>query len=141
MANRDEVLLQETQVKPGSSRVLTKQRYFGPYVIKTVYSSGPSRCWKGLPVSTGKTLRNLVTNDRLKRYDTERQRFEARLPKIQTTQQLPSVDQSRNSSDDAKPVELLSEHVIRGKKEYRVKYTDGKSYLCDWVNKLSLIHI
>jgi len=32
----DKVLLQETTVKPGSSKIITEQRFVGPYVIKDV---------------------------------------------------------------------------------------------------------
>jgi len=32
----DKVLLQESTVKPGASKVITKQRFIGPYVIKDI---------------------------------------------------------------------------------------------------------
>jgi len=82
----DRVLLLETQVKAGASKVLTRQRFFGPYVIKAVVCGRPDvgQAYHLVDETTGKTLRNLVTNDRLKRYNVDRENFNTRLPKIQT---------------------------------------------------------
>jgi len=141
----DIVLLQETQVKAGASKVLTRQRFFGPYVIKAVVCgrSDVGQAYQLVDETTGKTLRNLVTNDRLKQYNVDRENFNTRLSKIQTTidaQRSSVVDQGQQSSAEATPIEILSEHVKRGKKQYRVKYTDGRSYRCDWVNKALMDH-
>jgi len=39
-----------------------------------------------------------------------------------------------------RPVEIMSERQVAGKRQYRVKYTDGKIYACDWVNRPLLDH-
>ena len=56
------VLLQETQVKPGSSKVITKQRFVGPYVIKNIVAGRPDigQAYELVNEATGKSVRNLV---------------------------------------------------------------------------------
>ena len=124
----DKVLLHDSQVKPGAAKVLTKQRYFGPYIIKQVVKGRENvgEAYRLLNETTGKTLKNLVSNDRLKNYNVDRRDYNARLPKLQT-----AVQQSIR----VKPLEIISERYLRGKKRYMVKYSDGQTYLCDWVNK------
>jgi len=37
-------------------------------------------------------------------------------------------------------IEIMSKTRVTGKLQYRVKYTDGKVYNCDWVNRPLLDH-
>jgi len=79
----DRVLLQDTSLKPGSSHVITKPRFVGPYVIKDVV--GHPDVGQTLDDEvTGKELQHLVSNDRLKRYNVNWEQFNARLPSLQT---------------------------------------------------------
>ena len=128
--------MHDSQVQPGAAKVLTKQRYFGPYIIKQVVKGRENvgEAYQLLNETTGKTLKNLVSNDRLKNYNVDRRDYNARLPKSQTADQVrrqPAVQQNIR----AKPLEIISERYLRGKKRYMVKYSDGQTYLCDWVNK------
>jgi len=34
----------------------------------------------------------------------------------------------------------MSKHRVNGKQQYRVKYLDHRTYICDWVNKALLYH-
>ena len=115
---------------------MTKQRYFGPYIIKQVVKGHENvgEAYQLVNETTGKTLKNLVSNDRLKNYKVDRGIYNARLPTSQTADQVrrqPAVQQSVR----VKPLEIMSERYLRGKKRYMVKYSDGQTYLCDWVNK------
>jgi len=150
----DRVLLSETTVKSGSSKVITRQRFVGPYVIKEIVVGrldvGQAYCL--VDEATGVELRHFPSNDRLKQYNTDRERFNARLPsrhgpgagtqQQQTYIHKPQtvVGQRQSSPEEPKPVEIVSKTRVPGKLQYRVKYTDGKVYNCDWVNRLLLDH-
>jgi len=145
----DRVLLSETTVKPGSSKVITRQHFVGPYVIKDIIIGRPDvgQAYRLVDEATVVELRHLASNDRQKRYNTDRERFNARLPSIhgpgagmqqqQTTTHRPQtvVGQRQAGPEEPKPVEIMSKTRIAGKVQYRVKYTDGKAYNCDWVNR------
>jgi len=78
----DRVLLSETNVKPGSSKVITRQRFVGPDVIKEIVVGHPDvgQSYRLVDEATGVELRHLASNDRLKQYNTDRKQFNARLP-------------------------------------------------------------
>ena len=82
----DHVLLQDTSVKPGSSRVITKQRFVGPYVMKDIVVGCPDigQAYHLINEVTGKELRHFASNDRLKQYNVNRAEFNVRLPSLQT---------------------------------------------------------
>jgi len=144
----DQVLLQDTSIKPGLSRVITKPRFVGPYIIKDVVVGRPDvgQAYRLVDENTGKALRYLVSNDRLKKYDVNRQNFNARLPSLQTglgVQMQPPqtvVGQRQGRPQQPRPIEIMSDKCIAGKRQYRVKYTDGQVYNCDWVNRPLLDH-
>jgi len=58
----DTVLLQESTVKPGASKVIMKQRFVGSYIIQDIVVGrrdvGPA--YRLVDEKTGKVLRNLV---------------------------------------------------------------------------------
>ena len=142
----DRVLLSESSVKPGSSKVITRQRFVGPYVIKEIVIGRPDvgQAYRLVDETTGIELRHLASNDRLKRYNTDRERFNARLPSRHGpgvgTQQQTVVGQRQTSPEEPKPIEIVSKTRLNGKLQYRVKYTDGKVYKCNWVNRPLLDH-
>jgi len=93
----------------------------------------------------GKPLRNLVSNDRQKKYNVSRQEFNARLPRL--TESRSQTQQPQNQQQtvmtkalEPRPVEIMSDKKVAGKQQYTVKYIDGKIYLCDWVNRPLLDH-
>jgi len=149
----DRVLLQDSQVKSGASRILTKPRFVGPYLIKNIVVGRPNigQSYQLLDEKSGKTLRNLVSNDRMKRYDVDRQKFNKRLPRLQTVPNVQeptsvgepgptAVRQRSVRQQDVKPIEILSQKLVGGKKRYMVRYTDGKTYECDWVSPALFAH-
>jgi len=79
----DRVLLKNSRVRPGALKVVTRQRFFGPYIIKDVIKGRPNVgiAYQFVEEKTGKVLKNLVTNDRLKRYNVDRTSFNQRLPR------------------------------------------------------------
>jgi len=93
---------------------------------------------------TGKPIHNLVSNDRLKAYNVDRRQFNERLPRIQTSDDKEDIssDAVKGTSEEAEPVEILSEYKTgpNAKKQYLVRFTDKRNYLCDWVNKALIDH-
>ena len=88
---------------------------------------------------TGKPLRNLVSNDRLKKYNVNRQEFNVLLPRMtesRSQMQHPQNQQQtvRTKAQEPRPIEITSIKRVAGKNQYRVKYTDGKVYNCDSVS-------
>jgi len=143
----DTVLLQESTVRPGASKVITKQRFVGPYIIQYIVVGRPDvgPAYHLVDEKTGKPLRDLVSNDRLKKYNVNRQELNARLPRL--TESRSQMQQPQNQqqtvmtkAQEPRPVEIMSDKKVAGKRQYRVKYTDGKIYLCDWVNRPLLNH-
>lgn len=151
------MLLSDHRVRPGALKVVTRQRFFGPYVIKQIIQGGPDigPAYQLLDEKTGRVLSNLVTSDRLKRYNVNRDEFSKRLPRLnavntegKTLQSVPKqtiVGQTKVKSDNGrshepKPVEIIKEMKVRGRKQYLVRYDDNNEYACDWVNKPLLDH-
>jgi len=52
------------------------------------------------------------------------------------------VAAAEKTPEEPKPVEILSEHKTgpNAKKQYLVRFTDKRNYLCDWVNKALIDH-
>jgi len=70
------------------------------------------------------------SNDRLKRYNVNREKFNERLPRIKVTER--SRDNANPCLQDvAKPLDIVREHKNKNKRQYTVKYDDGKTYLCE----------
>lgn len=146
----DLVLLENKKVKPGAVKVLTRQRFFGPYIIREIVQNRPGfGAAYQLVTQDGKIVKNLVTSDRLKAYNVDRTDFTKRLPRLINGphgRPMPSkVSTGRDDKpltepeeDGERPLQIVSEKNVRGKKKYYVRYSDGKIYLCDWVNPVLL---
>jgi len=80
----DRVLLREDSVRPVSPTVLTRKRYAGPFVIKHVVKghADVGIAYELINESTGTLTRNLISSDRLKSYNTGREQFTQRLPRL-----------------------------------------------------------
>jgi len=141
----DEVLIRKS-VKRGSPRVVTKHRFEGPYIIEEIIKGRPDvgTAYMLRNKERAKAIRNLVSNNRLKAYNVDRQEFTERLPRIQTSEDKEDIlnGAADNTPGEAKLVEILSEHKIdpSAKKQYLVRFTDKRNYLCDWVNKALMDH-
>ena len=82
----DQVLIRQESVKPGSAKVLTRQRFDGPYIIEEIVKgrSDVGTAYMLRNKETGKPIHSLVSNDRLKAYNVDRRQFNEQLPRIQT---------------------------------------------------------
>jgi len=82
----DKVWLYDNTVKTGSPRVVTRQCYLGPYVIKDIVQGrsdiGPA--YQLVDEKTGKILKNSATHDRLKFCNLDRKKFSEHLPRLAT---------------------------------------------------------
>jgi len=141
------VLLENKKVKPGVVKVLTRQRFLG---LREIVQNRPGfGAAYQLVTQDGKIVKNLVTSDRLKAYNVDRTDFTKRLPRLINGphgRPMPSkVSTGRDDKpltepeeDGERPLQIVSEKNVRGKKKYYVRYSDGKIYLCDWVNPVLL---
>ena len=126
--------------------MLTKQRFEGPYIIEELVKGRPDvgTAYMLRNKEIGKPIHNLVSNDRLKAYNVDRRQFNERLPRIQTSEDKEEIfsGTAEKTPEEAKPADILSEHKIgpNAKKQYLVRFTDKRNYLCDWVNKALLDH-
>jgi len=61
----DEVSIRQESVKPGAAKVLTKQRFEGPYIIEEIVKGRPDvgTAYMLRNKEIGKPIRNLVSND------------------------------------------------------------------------------
>ena len=135
---------------------MTRQRYFGPYIIKQVVQGRPDvgPAYQLVDSNTGRVLRNLVTSDRLKMYNIDRDNFNKRLPRLkpgtdgqtsgnasqQTLANTSSIESNKGQTEEPQSLEIIREKIVNGRKKYLVRYSDKRSYVCDWVNKTLLDH-
>ena len=78
----DLVLMEDKKIRPGSAKVVTKERFIGPLVVKQIVRNPPMGTAYQLVNQQGKTLKNLVSSDRLKAYNVDREQFTKRLPRL-----------------------------------------------------------
>ena len=59
----DQVLLQDNTVKPGSSHIITRPRFVGPYIITDIVTGRPDvgQAYRLVDTNSGKALRHLVS--------------------------------------------------------------------------------
>ena len=81
-------MIRQESVKPGSAKVLTRQRFEGPYIIEEIVKGRPDvgTAYMLRNKETGMPIHNLVSNDRLKAYNVNRRQFNERLPRIRTSE-------------------------------------------------------
>jgi len=63
-----------------------------------------------------------------------------RMTESRSQMQRPHNQTIRTKAQEPRPMEIMSIKRVAGKNQYRVKYTDGKVYNCDWVNRPLLDH-
>jgi len=140
----DRVLLKDARIKPGALKVVTKQRFFGPFIIKDVIQGRPDVgvAYQLVEEETGKLLKNLVTSDRLKRYNVDRTSFNQRLPRWRNfktpDRELKRQNAKNAAGEQPRPLRIVKQKMVDGKKQYLVQYDDGKHYLCELVSKALL---
>ena len=135
----DRVWLYDNRVKPGSAKVVTRQRYTGPFIMKNIVQGRPDvgPAYQLLDEKRGKPLRNLVTHDRLKLYNVDRKQFSQRLPRFQLGDETQSEQKTVESTNkmEPKPLEILTDKKVRGRTEYLVRYDNQLEYWCNWVSR------
>jgi len=139
------VWLRDTGVQPGSNIVLTRQRFHGPYIIQNVVKNSPNigEAYKLVREKDGRPLKFLVNSDRLKRCDTDRKRFNERLPRLYDETVIRAKkpedakaqkhDEVENDSEFEEALEIIDIKTVNGKKQYLVRFLDGSIHLCDAV--------
>ena len=77
------MLLKDDTFKPGAAQVFTKQLFMGSFIIKQIVKGKPDigEAYQLVDERTGKPIRNLVMNDRLKKFDVDRNEFNKKLPR------------------------------------------------------------
>jgi len=141
----ERVWLFDTRVKPGSDTILTKRRFHGPYIIEQVVRNDPEigEAYKLVREKDGRALKFLVNSDRLKKYNTDRTKFNERLPRLYddtaARAKKPEDVKTRkeekveNKNDFEEALEIVDEQTVNGKKQYLVRFLDGTIHVCDAV--------
>ena len=80
---------------------MTRQRFFGPCIIKQVVQGRPNVgvAYQLVDEKTGRVLRNLVTSDRLKAFNVNRDNFDKRLPRFNTGIDAQTSDSPKQQND------------------------------------------
>jgi len=80
---------------------VTRQRFFGPCIIKQVVQGRPNVgvAYQLVDEKTGRVLRNLVTSDRLKAFNVNRDNFDKRLPRFNTGIDAQTSDSPKQQND------------------------------------------
>ena len=122
-------------VRPGSSKIVTRQRFTGPFMIKNVVKSRDDieTAYQLINKKTGKVVRNLVTHDLLKACDIDRESFSQRLPSMEqaegNTPQKQAVEPKADKSvEEPRPLQIIKIKSTGGRKQYLVRYSDSKDY-------------
>jgi len=104
----DEVLIRKDSVKPGATKVLTRQHFEGPYIIEEIVKGRPDvgSAYMLRNKETRKPIHNLVSNDGLKAYNVDSRQFNERLPRIQTSEYKEDIFSgvAEETPEEAKPV-------------------------------------
>ena len=145
----DYVLLRDDSYKPGSSKVITRHRFTGPIIVQQVVKGRQDAgcTYQLIDERTAKPVKYLVTHDRMKKYDVDRNDFNARLPRINAgkdaTANVPGDAMAKSQEakpDEPRPVEIMRKYRAKGKQYYKARFSDNKTYDCIWVNKALLDH-
>jgi len=85
------IWLYDNVVKAGSPKMVTRQRYMGPYVIQNIVKGRPDvgPAYQLFDEKTRKTLKNLATHDRLKLCNVDRDKFSERLTRMVSEKKVP----------------------------------------------------
>jgi len=131
----DMVLVEDKRIRPCFPKVVTKERYIGPFIVKQIVQNPPVGAAYQLVTEQGKTLKNLISSDRLKAYNVDRGQFMKRLPRLiqdnrDATQIQDSVFTRSNEierdtkTNEVRPVEIVGQRITgeklpqhRGRKE------------------------
>jgi len=101
-------LIRQDSVKTGATKVLTKQRFEGPYIIEEIVKGRPDvgSAYMLRNKETRKPIHNLVSNDGLKAYNVDSRQFNERLPRIQTSEYKEDIFSgvAEETPEEAKPV-------------------------------------
>jgi len=127
----DKVLLEDKRVRPGSDQVLTQRPYCGPYFIAdTIAGDGIGEAYKLIHVQSGRSIKSLVSGDRLKHYEVDnREKLTERLPGVLAP---PSEVKPVNDRNDGyEPAIRITRQRVKDKqREYLVLFRDGSSWWC-----------
>jgi len=102
-------------VKPGSDSVLTQRPFSGPYFISDVIAgSGIGETYKLIQVNNGRSIKPLVSGDRLKLYEVDKRgELSVRLPGVQTPSEIKPV---KDRNDGFEPAVKILKQKMNNKK-------------------------
>jgi len=135
----DYVLLKDTRISPGSTRVLTHQPYSGPYIIQDIicYDENIGPAYKLIHAKTGKAIKRLVNVDRIKHFNkrTSEQTENASAVTI-TASDNDDLPRKQNQARRLKRACcILEERYRNGKKEYLVLFANKRKRWTDLVGQ------
>ena len=156
----DKILIRDDKIKPHSMVVLTKKLFKGPfYITNIIKNDSIGQAYKLVDVETGKPIRRLVSADRMKPYNDDREELLRRTTTTQTkidgdsrqttaqdisesvdsdkdvVNQSTSQLQTDNAVSDFIPAKrVLKQRRNKGKIEYYVLFADKSRA---WATELS----
>ena len=116
-------------MKPGSDCVLTQRPFPGPYFVSDVIAgNGIGEAYKLIHVNNGRSIKSLVSGDRLKLYEADkREDLTGRLPGVQ----VPEVKPVKDRNDGFEPaVRILKQRMKDKQREYLVLFKDNSCWWC-----------
>ena len=137
----DVVLLLDRRVKPNLDRVLTHKPYKDVYMISDIIRGddkiGPSQ--RLVRQRDGQPVKNLVSADRIKLYNENRDSLDILNPPLPVAGVVKSQDSEVEASDDENKlaqyepaIKIIRQRRSKGKTEYLVLFRDGtQSWCCD----------
>ena len=126
----DKVLLESKRVKPGSDCVSTHRPFSGPYFVSDVIAgSGIGEAYKLIQVNNGRSVKSLVSGDRLKLYEVDKRgELTGRLPGVQAPSEIKPVKDRNDGFEPA--VKILKQRMKDKKREYLVQFRDNSRWWC-----------
>jgi len=126
----DKVLLESKRVKPGSDSVLTQRPFSGPYFVSDVIAgNGIGEAYKLIHVNNGRSIKSLVSGDRLKLYEVDkREELSGRLPGVQAPSEIKPAKDRNDGFEPA--VKILRQRMKDNKREYLVQFKDNSCWWC-----------
>ena len=133
-------MLIDKRFKPHSNEVLCHKPYIEPYFIADIVGEnaefGPA--YRLIHVDSGKTLRRLISGDRLRLYTADRRaNLESRLTGVNRQRKTTPVNKIMRESQKTDKIDqngyepakkILRERTVNKTKQYLVLFTDGSQF-------------
>ena len=109
---------------------MTQRPFSGPYFISDVIAgSGIGQAYKLIHVNNGRSIKSLVSGDRLKLYEADKRgELSGRLTGVQAQSEVKPVKDRNDGFEPA--VRILRQRMKDNKREYLVQFKDNSSWWC-----------